>query len=77
MVLGAAGSTPAPEDRERLYQAVVKIEDVIMRDKGKLLLELVHRDDLKRIQKLLKKGIKRRGKRFDRLAQQLAAEGLC
>lgn len=62
MALGAAGSTTTPEDRERLYQAVIAIENAMV-ERGKWQLECVHREDLKGIIKLLEKEIKRRSKR--------------
>lgn len=68
MVLGAHGSIPAPEDLARLHRAIINIEATIQ--DGKFQLECVHRNDLKRIQKLLKKGIKRTKKQNKRLEME-------
>jgi len=63
IALGARGSTTTPEDRERLYQAVVLIEDGMVDEKGCWRLACVRDDDIISIARLLKRASKKRGRK--------------
>ena len=63
-VCGATDSTPTRENIQGLRRAIQTIEDRFVCE-GKFELECLHRNDLKRIQELLKGAIKRKTKRHD------------